>query len=272
MARGHHVLMFRAELHGKLPSDSRNREDILTSNVFGFLEVADRSKFLARYLRDYLKLEVTDSEAIAAEFEFWPTYSDGTEPDVVVAVGQWYLLFEAKLYSDFGLDANDVERNQLRRELREGRREAIRRGLKFRIVTVTREYWQDTKRYPDIRPNDRNYWIWSNWQTFHALLEDIPESSRGILGHQLYQLLDGRGLRGFRGYQELGTAPPAPEVVFLKTDATRSSGLFLGFQSIFAEDVADATTVFWSPKKRFRRSPKLIPSTSRIFWSQGEHK
>lgn len=262
--------MFRAELHGKLPSESRHREDVLTSNVFGFLEVADRSRFLARYLRDYLKLKVSDAEAITAVFEFWPTYSDGTEPDVVIIVGRWYVLFEAKLFSNFGLDASDAEKNQLRRELREGRREAIRRGLKFRLVTVTRESWQDTKRYPDIRPNDRIYWIWSNWQTFHALLEDTPESSRGILGHQLFQLLDGRGLRGFRGYQKLGIAPPAAEFVFLKANATRSSGFFLGFQSIFDEDVADSATVFWSPTKRFRRYPERITPLSRIFWSQGE--
>lgn len=262
--------MFRAELHGKLPSESRHREDILTSNVFGFLEVADRSRFLARYFRDYLKLRISDTEACAAVFEFWPTYSDGTEPDVVVIAGGWYVLFEAKLFSNFGLDASDAERNQLSRELREGRKEASRRGLKFRLVTVTRESWKDTKRYPDIRPNDRIYWIWSNWQTIHALLEDIPESSRGILGHQLYQLLDGRGLRGFRGYKKMGIAPTAPEFVFLKANATRSSGSFLGFQSIFAEDVADSATVFWSPTKRFRRYPEKITSPNRIFWFQGD--
>ena len=61
-----------------------NLEDVLTSNVYGFLEVADRRRFLTTYLRDYLKLKVSDAEAIAAVFEFWPTYSDGTEPDVVV--------------------------------------------------------------------------------------------------------------------------------------------------------------------------------------------
>jgi len=264
--------MFQAELHGKLPKESRYREDVLTSNVFGFLEVANRINFLARYLRDYLKLEVTDAEAIAAVFEFWPTYSDGTEPDVVVVAGRWYLLFEAKLFSDFGLDASDAEKNQLRRELREGRSEASQRGLKFRLVTVTRESWQDTKRYPDIQPNDRKCWIWSNWQTFHALLDDIPESSRGIFGHQLYQLLDGRGLRGFRGFKKLGTAPPAPKVVFLNPAATRSSGTFLGFQRIFAEVVNDTATVFWSPKKRFRHYPERITSPTRIFWFQGEDK
>jgi hypothetical protein len=262
--------MFRAELHGKLPREYRRREDILTSNVFGFLEVADRHTFLARYLRDYLGLEVTDAEANAAEFEFWPTYTDGTEPDVVVSVGLWYILFEAKLFSNFGLDANDAERNQLRRELFEGHLEATRRGLRFRLVTVTLESWRDVKRYPDIRQNDRTNWIWSNWQTVHALLDDVQESKRGNIGRQLHRLLDDRGLRGFRGYAGMGVVLPAPEVVFLRVSATRSPGFFRGFQSLPAFNVANPGAVFWILDKRFCRSAPQVISPTKIFWSGGE--
>jgi hypothetical protein len=264
--------MFRAELHGKLPSEYRRREDILTSNVFGFLEAADRHLFLARYLRDYLGLEVTDAEANAAEFEFWPTYADGTEPDVVVSVGNWYILFEAKLYSDFGLDANDAERNQLRRELFEGRREASRRGLRFRLVTVTLESWRDVNRYPDIRPNDRAHWIWSNWQTVHALLDDVQVSKRGSLGSQLHRILDNRGLRGFRGYAGIGNVPSPPEVVFLSVSATRFPGFFRGYQYLPAFDVVNPGAVFWSPDKRFYRNALQVKSSTMIFWSEGEKK
>jgi len=262
--------MFRAELHGKLPGGYRRREDVLTSNVFGFLEVANRRRFLARYLRDHLMLEVTDAEAIAAEFEFWPTYTDGTEPDVVTSVGRWYILFEAKLYSDFGRDANDPDQNQLRRELSEGRREASRRGLAFRLVTVTRESWRNVKRYPDIRPDDRGHWIWSNWQAVHALLDDTQEPKRGVLGRQLHRLLDGRGLRGFRGYTGMGVVPPAPGVVFLSASATRSPGFFRGFQSLPALDVVNPATIFWSPDKRFRCCAPQVKAPTRIFWSGGE--
>jgi len=126
------------------------------------------------------------------------------------------------------------------------------------------------KRYPDIRPNDREYWIWSNWQAVHALLDDTQESKRGILGRQLHRLLDGRGLRGFRGYADLDIVPSAPEVVFLSVDKTRNPGFFRGFQSLPALDVANPPTVFWSPGKRFRRSVQQIKSPIRIFWSRGE--
>lgn len=103
--------MYLAELHGKLSSkfDGKNNslhsiermEDILTSNVFSFFKYSSRDIFLKEYLNS-LEFQVSEKEAKEAEFRFWPNYEDGTEPDLVIIVGKYYILFEAKYYSGFG--------------------------------------------------------------------------------------------------------------------------------------------------------------------------
>ena len=115
--------MYAAELGGKLSSELAEAEDVLTSNVFGFFEYADRTIYLSGYLRR-LGFDVSDDEARLATFDFWPRYSDGTEPDLVIRVGDLYLLFEAKYRSGFGINAEDPSQNQIRRELAEGSAEA----------------------------------------------------------------------------------------------------------------------------------------------------
>ena len=91
--------MIIAELNGKIPSKLEDKEDILTSNIFSFLKYSSR-----RLLKDYLSLlgiDVTLNDSKNAEFIFWPKYDDRTEPDLVIVCGDNYILFEAKLYSDF---------------------------------------------------------------------------------------------------------------------------------------------------------------------------
>ena len=50
---------------------------------------------------------------------FWPILSKNTEPDLVIIVGDWYLLIEAKFNSDFG-EETLTRASQLDRELDEG--------------------------------------------------------------------------------------------------------------------------------------------------------
>jgi hypothetical protein len=95
--------MYIAELKGKLSSRIERSEDVLTSNVFSFFKYAPRDIFLSRLL-SLLGINLTDDELDNAEFIFWPTYEDGTEPDLVLLVGRYYILFEAKYFSDFGTD------------------------------------------------------------------------------------------------------------------------------------------------------------------------
>jgi len=86
--------MYLAELRGKLSSRVERMEDVLTSNVFSFFKYSSRTIFLKRYLND-LGFKVSDQDAEKAEFRFWPVFEDGTEPDLIIIVGDYYLLIEA---------------------------------------------------------------------------------------------------------------------------------------------------------------------------------
>ena len=119
--------MIVAELHGKLSPRVERMEDVLTSNVFSFLKYNDRSRILRAYLMEELGLEVSESEASEAEFRFWHVYDDGTEPDVIIIVGNAYILFEAKYFSGFGLATETVE-SQPVREIRNGLKCAFSRN------------------------------------------------------------------------------------------------------------------------------------------------
>ncbi len=114
--------MYQAELKGKLSGTNEEKEDILTSNVFSFFKYSNRKIFLYQFLKN-LGLQITPEDAINAEFEFWPQYDDHTEPDVVIVVGKYYLLFEAKFLSGFGEETKDLE-SQIKRELKQGSLEA----------------------------------------------------------------------------------------------------------------------------------------------------
>jgi hypothetical protein len=111
--------MYLAELHGKLSSRIERMEDILTSIAFSFFKYSTREVFLKGYLKE-LGIEVSNREAKEAEFLFWPHFEEYTEPDLVIIVGDYYLLIEAKYFSDFGKET----KGQLIRELEAGIAEA----------------------------------------------------------------------------------------------------------------------------------------------------
>ncbi|MCM8788091.1 MAG: hypothetical protein NC935_08620 [Candidatus Omnitrophica bacterium] len=71
--------MYIAELKNKIPPGLEKMEDVLTSNVFSFFKYAERTIYLKSLLRK-LNIAVSDKELNKAEFIFWPTYEDGTEP------------------------------------------------------------------------------------------------------------------------------------------------------------------------------------------------
>ena len=93
--------MLKAQIHSKLPTQICDLEDVLTSDVFSFFYYSNRQVFLYDFLRR-IDLEVSRSESISAEFQFWPRFEEQTEPDLIIIVGNYYLLIEAKYKSDFG--------------------------------------------------------------------------------------------------------------------------------------------------------------------------
>ena len=58
---------------------------------FPFLKYATREIFLKGYLGE-LGFAVSDQEAGEAEFILWPHFEENTVPDLVIVVGDYYLL------------------------------------------------------------------------------------------------------------------------------------------------------------------------------------
>jgi hypothetical protein len=189
--------MYRAELHGKLSRDLQQAEDILTSNVFSFYLYADRVH-LQHLLRACAKVIVTVEEAQHAHFRFWPTFDDGTEPDVVIELGGYYVLIEAKLHSGFGEHSDDQNKHQLLRESRQGRREAIGEGREFIFLTVTDEPIPRSEIYGVLQEANRDAWRWTNWSLIADALASGPLVPQ--MGRDLLALMQRKGLRRFNGF------------------------------------------------------------------------
>ena len=228
--------MYVAELKGKLSASQERSEDILTSHVFSFFKYAERSVFLRRFL-SLIGLELTDGELQELEFVFWPTYEDGTEPDVVLLAQDHYLLFEAKYHSGFGAASEDREA-QIPREVEAGRKDAEATGKAvFRMIAVT-----DDPCYPhdSIPEAYRDEVMWINWQAVSGILlgaleqEDTPNA---LLTQDLYDLLVEKRLRGFLSFNRLARiyVGPQREEIFFAAASSSFRGQFIGFHQALEE-------------------------------------
>jgi len=140
--------MYLAELRGKLSFRIERMEDVLTSNVFSFFKYSSRDIFLKKYLNK-LGFNVSNREAEEAEFRFWPVFEDGTEPDLVITVGNYYLLIEAKYFSEFSAGAKKDE-NQLLREIRNGKLDAKNYNKEFYLIAITADYYYKKEKFEVI--------------------------------------------------------------------------------------------------------------------------
>jgi len=228
--------MIHAEVKGKLSERNAERsEDILTSNVFSFFQYADRRVFLYELLRSW-GLRVTEEDARAAQFRFWPQFPDGTEPDLVIEVGDYYLLIEAKYRSGFGL-ATSTSKDQLTREKEGGTDEADRMGKRFKLVAVTAHHFhgQVLDQIPeDVRP----FLHWTNWQQMTLLIRHLLERGMALtpettaFAEDLYDLLLRKGLRAFAGLtilEHYAGGIEHSEGVFFDARTATHRGSFLGF-------------------------------------------
>ena len=229
--------MIVAELRGKLSSRVERSEDILTSNVFSFFKYAARRVYL-RELMTCIGISPTNEELDAAEFVFWPVFDDGTEPDVVVLVGDYYLLFEAKYFAQFGEDYV-VNAGQFSREVRGGEREAKNHGRYFVLVAITADYTYPKQYFAEIiTKNESNYeFKWVNWQAIAGILLNVLEEYEEqapdyFFAYDLYQLLDRKRLRGFLSFARLEGVYPhgSPDSVFFSSQSAKYSGDFIGFR------------------------------------------
>lgn len=268
--------MYIAELKGKLPSNTRNSEDILTSNVFSFLKYSKRTVFLKSFM-DKLNINVGDEDLNEAEFSFWPTFEDGTEPDLVLIIGKYYILFEAKYYSGFGKETIPTEK-QLIREAREGLKEADNLGKEFIFVAITADYYYKPGKFEDIEEY-KAYFKWINWYTVSEILLKLNEDNNNLpnklFASDLLKLLEVKKLRSFRSFNNLvfSKIDKVRDNIFLIPETTTHRGKFLGFQSILEREPTIGKTgdsIFYMRKYFNNLSEIQINKSENIFLNKGE--
>jgi len=232
--------MYLAELKGKLPSKIAKSEDILTSNVFSFLKYSKRSVYLKAFL-SLLDIAPTDIELLEADFIFWPSYDDNTEPDVIILVGAYYLLFEAKYFSDFG-EETPTQKKQIIREYEGGQTEAENLNKSFTFIAITADYNMPTPKFDEISTDISKNIKWVNWQAVSKILlshleqfgTDCPDFA---FAQDLYMLLAHKRLRGFLSFNRLEGYYPVnvyPGEIFFNAQTANFRGGFLGFQDVLS--------------------------------------
>ena len=273
--------MYLAELHGKLSSRVERMEDILTSNVFSFFKYSTRTIFLKRYLND-LGFKVSDQDAEKAEFKFWPVFEDGTEPDLVIMAGNYYLLIEAKYFSEFSEGAKKDE-HQLLRELNNGKLEAKNYDKEFKLIAITADYYFKEYKFKVILPDFQAHFKWTNWQLVSSFLDNILSSNPNIKGPErdfcldLYNLLDKKHLRSFQSITYDGPLLKDYSSIFFNAKTAKLRGDFIGFidsLSLAKGLKPVGKTVFFSSTKRIFKSlsklEKLKKVKSPIFFKEDE--
>ena len=233
--------MYIAELQGKFSPREERMEDILTSNVFSFFKYAKREVFLYELLK-FIGININSQELNKAEFIFWPSYEDGTEPDLVIVVGNHYLLFEAKLTSSFG-EGEEISAYQLIREYNMGRKEAQRLKKEFLLIAVT-AHFSEHQFLSDISGYFNHEIKWLNWHGIALLISNILESQIKIeveykfLANDLYALLLKKGLRHFGGldvFHCLDFMQEQSSPVFFIAKTAQYRGDFIGFNESYDE-------------------------------------
>jgi len=273
--------MYLAELRGKLSSRVEKMEDILTSNVFSFFKYSSRDIFLKEYLNSF-GFQVSEKEAKEAEFRFWPHYEDGTEPDLVIIVGKYYILFEAKYYSGFG-KKTETTGGQLKREFEGGLLESYSYGKEFYLIAITADYYFKKEKFKVILAEFESSFKWTNWQYIASFLDNILSSNPNIKGSEwdfcqdLYRLLDKKNLRSFQNITYNGPLLEDYSSIFFDAKTAKLRGDFIGFidsLSLAKGLKSVRETVFFSSTKRIFKSlsklEKLKQVKSPIFFKEGE--
>ena len=274
--------MYLAELHGKLPSKIERMEDILTSNVFSFFKYSTREIFLRGYLNK-LGFNISNQECNVAEFIFWPRFEENTEPDLVLMVGNYYLLIEAKYFSGFAAETKKTKA-QLLREIEGGRLEARNYGKDFKLIVITADHYYKENKFKIIPSDFIPHFKWTNWQSVSSFLYNILESSRYIEKQErgfaldLYNLLDQKNLRDFQGFDSfynISDFLKSCASVFFEARTAKFRGDFIGFMPSLSFDKKITSlrkTIFLTGRKKIFASllqlEKLKYTETSIFYKE----
>lgn len=190
-----------AELRGKLDvtksTGASRLEDTLTDAVFAAFRYLPKATALSRLLHAFFPQVGFSSEEVSrARVELWPRLSAGTEPDVMLTVGRWLILVEAKYRSGFGIDADRT--HQLEREWRHGRDHAAARKLKGPLIVAVTDDPRTPAEIHGVREALEDAVVqaagfsaadairWVPWQSLARILEDM----RGDVPGEQQELID----------------------------------------------------------------------------------
>ena len=229
-----------------------------------------------------LGFEVTVKDAEEAEFRFWPNYEDGTEPDLVIIVGKYYLLIEAKYFSGFGKKTETID-DQLIREIKGGQLEAKNYEKEFNLIAITADYYYKEYKFEVIPQKYRPHFKWTNWQSVSSFLDNILSSNPNIKGAErdfcmdLYNLLDKKHLRSFQNITYNGPLLKDYRSIFFDARTAKLRGDFIGFidsLSLAKGLKPVGKNVFFSSSKKIFKSlsklEKLKQVKSPIFFKEDE--
>jgi hypothetical protein len=233
------ILVYLAEIRGKISRKLEFSEDLLTSNVFSFFKYSNRSVYLAE-LFESLEIPFEHIDLEEAEFLFWPVYQDGTEPDLVLVTPNLYILVEAKYGAGFGNGTLD-RKAQLEREFEMGMEEAANLDKKFFLVTITSDYNFSVKKFNDVQDIANSpAFRWINWQSISGILmlklvqytDRLPDR---LFARDLLDLLDKKNLRSFISFEYLSLEnDKPPENIFFSYDTANYRNAFIGFSKSLA--------------------------------------
>jgi hypothetical protein len=182
---------------------------------------------------------VSKQEVKDAEFKFWPTYEDGTEPDLVILVGQYYLLFEAKFHSGFG-KSQDIEKYQIQREISGGKLEANALGKHFIFIAITAHYSRQHFLEENQNLLNRDF-LWINWHQVSLFLQTVIDNEDSLdnesicFANDLYSLFQKKGLRKYAGVQVLAPIKniiPFSSFLYFDAKTAEHRGDYLGFITV----------------------------------------
>ncbi|RDU37089.1 hypothetical protein DRW41_10410 [Neobacillus piezotolerans] len=226
--------MLKAFVHGKVPSELENREDILTSNVFGTLNYLSNGSLICSLLRNSLNV---NNQTLHIEGEnphvrmwFWPRL-ERSEPDLLLSLktdSQTYLfLIEVKYFSGKsgedpeGIEAENILNqkfyDQLAREYWDLHSGSLyeKIGTEYKTAKKALIYLTLNHVFPkkDIEnslrtirektdfQNPKLYWL--SWLTFHNEMSVWSPSSGGDsrIKEDLLRYLERKGIKSFGGFQ-----------------------------------------------------------------------
>jgi hypothetical protein len=185
--------VFEAEVRGHT-----GEEDVLTSRVFGTLEILDRLKFLLPILQQCGVQLLQETVPESFTFNYWREMGKRT-PDVVLEDNRNLIFFENKLNDSLHVD-------QLVEEYEDG----IGCHKNFRLIAVTRDWIEPLqvqkakdRLTKDETKDPRIQWI--NWQKIYATLRSSAENGNETekkLISDLLSLLEVKGLSAFVQFQK----------------------------------------------------------------------